>query len=81
MTIFVSSNQGKILEVKSILGNKIISQSIELEELQSLDFRIIVEHKLRQAYEQVKQPVIVEDTGLQIQAYGSLLPGRLLSFS
>jgi inosine/xanthosine triphosphate pyrophosphatase family protein len=61
MTIFVSSNQGKIKEVRSILGRELVSQSMELEEIQSLDFKEIVQHKLMQAYQQVKQPVLVEE--------------------
>jgi len=43
-------------------------EKIDLEEIQSLDLREIVEHKVRQAYDVVKKPVLVEDTSLRFTA-------------
>jgi inosine/xanthosine triphosphate pyrophosphatase family protein len=48
MTLFVSSNIGKVREMRSILGENLKAQSLELTEIQSTDFKQIVEHKLLQ---------------------------------
>jgi len=52
---------------------------IDLDELQSLDLRVIVEHKVRQAYEKVGGPVLVEDVSLEFLALGRI-PGPFIKF-
>ena len=47
---------------------EVLHQKLDLDEIQSLDLRTVVEHKVRQAYELVKKPVLVEDTSLQFEA-------------
>lgn len=72
--VFVSSNIGKINEVKSILpGITIVSSSLSLPELQGEPEEIVAE-KLKLAYEAIRKPVIVEDTSLAIEAFSGL-PG------
>jgi non-canonical purine NTP pyrophosphatase (RdgB/HAM1 family) len=80
MALFVSSNIGKVKEMRSILGEDLKAQSLDLTEIQSTDFKQIVEHKLLQAFEHFNQPVLVEDTGMKIDAYGKILPGPFIKF-
>ena len=54
-------------------------KKVELDEIQSLDLKKIVEHKVRQAYEIVKGPVLVEDVSLRLDALGGL-PGPLIKW-
>ncbi|OGF82521.1 hypothetical protein A3B18_00770 [Candidatus Giovannonibacteria bacterium RIFCSPLOWO2_01_FULL_46_13] len=52
---------------------------LDLDEIQSLDLEEIVRHKVRQAYEKIKSPVIVEDVSLEFEALGGL-PGPFIRF-
>jgi inosine triphosphate pyrophosphatase len=78
--VFVTSNKGKLNEVKAILpGIKIIGNDLDLPELQG-EPEEIVREKLKLAYSSLKKPVIVEDTSLCIEAFSepsglSGLPG------
>lgn len=49
-----------------------LHEKIDLDEIQSLDLREIVEHKVRQAFEKTGKPVLVEDTSLRFEALGNL---------
>lgn len=53
--------------------------NLDLDEIQSLDNRQIVEHKVKQAYQLVKKPVLVEDVSAGIDALGGL-PGPFIKF-
>jgi len=50
-----------------------------LDEIQSLDLKEVVRHKVMQAYEHVKGPVLVEDVALEFKAFGRL-PGTFIRF-
>lgn len=50
-----------------------------MDEIQSLDVREIVEHKLREAYRQVGKPVIVEDVSAGLASLNGL-PGPFMKF-
>lgn len=52
---------------------------IELDEIQSTDLHKIVEHKLLQAYDAIKAPVLVEDVSVAFTALGSL-PGPYIKW-
>jgi len=52
---------------------------MDLDEIQSLNLREIVEHKVRQAYDKIKNPVLVEDVSLEFTALGRL-PGPFIRF-
>jgi len=71
---FITGNQHKADYFSHQMGIDIQHKKIELDELQSLDLHVIVEHKLRQAYDIVKSPVIVEDVSLSFSALRGL-PG------
>ena len=77
--VYVTGNLQKAKRFSYMLGLDIDSVAIDLVELQSLDVRLIVEHKAREAYAKVKKPVIVEDTTLQFNALGAL-PGPLIKW-
>lgn len=77
MPIFVSGNENKAHEFSEILGIKLEMRKIELDEIQSIDVMMVTEHKLLEAYNKVKQPVIIEDTGLHI-GFINEFPGALV---
>ena len=67
--IFVTGNQRKLAEAKlacDLYGIKIINQSYDIDEIQSSDPRQVTEHKVRAAYAQAHQPVVVTDTSWSI---------------
>lgn len=75
--LFVSSNAGKVREVEAILGFPIAQLDLDLPEIQALDVSEVARQKALTAFEQVGQPVFVEDTGLYLDALNGL-PGALV---
>lgn len=61
------------------LGMPIGYKKIDLDEIQSLELREISEHKVRQAFDLVGSPVLVEDVSLTINSLGKL-PGPLVKW-
>jgi non-canonical purine NTP pyrophosphatase (RdgB/HAM1 family) len=78
-TTFVTGNQDKVDFLKKYLELDIDCEKVELDELQSLDLHKIVDHKVRQAYEAINKPVLVEDVGLSFSSMGNL-PGTLVKW-
>jgi non-canonical purine NTP pyrophosphatase (RdgB/HAM1 family) len=76
---FITGNQAKADYLAKYLGYPVAHQKVDQEELQSLDLCKIVEHKVRQAYNLLKTPVIVEDVSLEFTAFGRL-PGTFIKF-
>jgi non-canonical purine NTP pyrophosphatase (RdgB/HAM1 family) len=76
---FITGNQNKADFLVKWLGIPLLHQKLELDELQSLDLRTIVEHKAGQAYETVQKPVLVEDVSLTMHALGKL-PGPFIKW-
>lgn len=69
---FLSSNKGKIKEVKLHLkkfGIKVIGIKKEVEENKSERQEQIAKEKARKATKLIKKPVITEDTSLYLKAY------------
>ncbi len=62
-----------------MVGLDIPHENADIDELQSMDLRQIVEHKALAAYEVFKKPVIVEDTSLRLHAMGQL-PGPYIKW-
>jgi non-canonical purine NTP pyrophosphatase (RdgB/HAM1 family) len=77
--IFISGNQNKIDYLSKTLGFTLDHQKIDLDEIQSADPKVVIEHKVRQAYELIKKPVLVEDTSLSFNALDNL-PGPFVKF-
>ena len=77
--IFITGNQSKADYLAKYLGHPVQHQKVDLDEIQSLELRDIVEHKVKQAYEIVKAPVLVEDVSFEYKALGRL-PGTFIKF-
>ncbi len=76
---FITGNQSKADYLSRYLGFEVSHHKVDLDEIQSLDLREIVEHKVRQAYEIINGPVLVEDVSLEFKALGRL-PGTFIKF-
>lgn len=77
--IFVTTNTGKFEEIarwaKQLDPNLEFEQAeIDLPEIQSLDVKEVAQYKAQQAWELLKQPLLVDDGGLFIEQY-HLFPG------
>ncbi len=77
--VYVTGNAHKAKYFAQMVGLDIPNVDLEVDEIQSLHLREIVEYKARQAYEKLKQPVIVEDTKLIFTAMGAL-PGPFIKY-
>lgn len=77
--VLITGNKGKAEYFGKLIGMEIEHMSIDLDEIQSLDLKEIVEHKVIEAYNIAKRPVIVEDVGLEFKALGKL-PGPFIKF-
>jgi len=75
--IFITGNENKLREAQQILGIEIVSKNLEIKEIQDVDLEEVVKNKLRSAYKLTKNPVMVEDTGLFINALNGF-PGALI---
>lgn len=76
---FITGNQAKADYLNRLLGVDLPHQKVELDELQSTDLHTIVDHKARQAYAILGEPVLVEDVSLEFAALGNL-PGTFIKF-
>jgi non-canonical purine NTP pyrophosphatase (RdgB/HAM1 family) len=76
---FVTGNSSKAKQISRYLSFPVVQQAIDLIEIQSLDGAEIIEHKVREAYKQLRSPVLVEDASLQFLALGKL-PGPLIKW-
>jgi non-canonical purine NTP pyrophosphatase (RdgB/HAM1 family) len=75
--LFVTSNAGKVREVERILGTTVEQLDLDIPEIQSLDVEEVVRHKALTAFAHADRPVLVEDTGLYVEALHGL-PGALV---
>lgn len=76
---FITGNQSKADYLARYIGFPLRHKKVDLDEIQSLDIRDIVDHKVRQAYDAVKSPVLVEDVALEFSALGRF-PGTFIKF-
>ena len=76
---FITGNQNKADFLAKHLGFPVAHHKLDLDELQSLDLHTVVEHKVRQAYDILQQPVLVEDASLIFTAMGRL-PGTFVKW-
>ena len=75
--VFVTSNLGKLREAEAVLGHALDHRGLDLSELQSLDLEEIVRGKARMAWQRLERPVLVEDTGLELDGLAGF-PGPLV---
>ena len=76
---FITGNQSKADYLAKYLGFPVSHHKVNLDEIQSLNLREVVEHKVKQAYAKVQAPVLVEDVSLEFTALGRL-PGTFIKF-
>jgi inosine triphosphate pyrophosphatase len=77
--IFITGNQHKADYLAKWLGMPVGHRKVDLDEIQSLDLREVVEYKAKQAYGIVGSPVLVEDVALTFHGMGRL-PGPLIKW-
>lgn len=75
--VFITGNQDKADYLSKYLEHSIEHVKLDLDEIQSLDLKEVVRHKMIQAYEKLSKPVLVEDVALEFTAFGKL-PGTLI---
>lgn len=77
--LVASRNAIKLEEIRDVISQA-EPVDVELSEVQSTDPRIVVEHKLDQVARMgFTDPVLVEDTGLSVDAWDAL-PGALVKW-
>ena len=79
LPLFITGNQNKADYLADLLHLPIQHHKLDLDEIQSADPVVVVTHKVKQAYELLKQPVLVEDTSLCFNALDGL-PGPFIKF-
>lgn len=78
--IFVTQNKNKIDDATKLLPKYDIEHiDFEIDEIQSLDPKEVITHKLHQAYSKIKQPCFVVDVSLFIEGLGGF-PGPLIKW-
>ncbi len=76
--IFITGNKGKFEEAKAIIPD--LEQSdIDLVEIQSIDSKEVITHKLEEARKMVTGSFAVEDNSLYLEALNGL-PGPLIKW-
>lgn len=77
--VFVTGNRNKAREARRILGLELAHREIDLPEIQSGDIEEVAEAKAREAFERVRGPIIIEETGLELVAMNGF-PGPLVKW-
>ena len=77
----VTSNLGKVKEFKAIFGDSVVINHIEMEyrELRSDDPEEIAKESAKRLSEELKKPIVVEDSGLFIESLKDF-PGTCSSY-
>ncbi len=76
---FITSNPNKATQLSKYLSIELQHQTLELDEIQSLNLEVILQHKAKQAFAKVNSPVIVDDTSVVIKSFGKL-PGPFIKW-
>lgn len=77
--LYITGNAKKAELLNKYLEQPLEHKALDIEEIQSLDVKTVVRHKMRSAYAQVGEPVLVEDTSLEFCAMGRL-PGTYIKW-
>ena len=78
MIYFITGNKNKFQEAKRVMP-ELEQLDIDLNEIQEMDSRKIIEEKLKEAFKHKKGEFIVEDTSLSISSLNGL-PGPLIKW-
>lgn len=77
--VFVTGNRGKLREAERVAGGSFEHVGLDLPEIQSLDLRTVLEAKADSAWRTLGRPLLVDDTGLELDALGGF-PGPLIKW-
>ncbi len=77
--IFITGNSHKAVHMQNLLGIPIDHQALDLDEIQAKNPEVVIEHKVRQAYEIIQKPVFVDDYSLWFDDLDGL-PGPFIKF-
>lgn len=77
--ILITGNRGKLAEARRLCGFPLDAIAIDLPELQSLDILEVLRAKGRDAWLRVRQPILVEETGLELAGMNGF-PGPLVKW-
>jgi XTP/dITP diphosphohydrolase len=77
--IFVTSNDDKWREAVRILCRPLVRKAIDLPEIQAKTTSEVALEKARAAYAALGEDVVVEDTGVELAAFGGF-PGPFIKF-
>lgn len=75
----ITGNEGKTREYAALLGIEVSAVKKDLIEIQSLDVVEVVQRKAQDAYQKLETAVLVDDTGLSLDAWNGL-PGALVAW-
>lgn len=75
---FITGNAGKFREIADIIPN-LTQHPLDLDEIQSLNARTVIGHKLTQAAALYTGAFIVEDTSLELHCLGGY-PGTMIKW-
>ncbi len=78
--VFVTGNADKAKKFSEYVGRNIEHIKLDVDEIQTVNPKDLVAHKLRQAYQQINRPVLVEDVSFSLTALGGELPGPFIKF-
>src|SRR5215208_1227287 len=77
---FVTKSSEKVAEAERIIGRTLEQCSVNLPEIQAIRLEEVIESKAEYAFKSLQgKTVIVEDTGLFIEAWNGL-PGALVKW-
>lgn len=77
--LFITGNSKKAVEVKVITGLNVIVKNLDIAEIQSLSVEDVARAKALSAFQITGCPIIVDDTGMSIEALNGL-PGALVAW-
>ncbi len=77
--MLVTGNENKWLEAQRVLGRPLERVTLELPEIQAATTAEVALVKARAAFEMLGRPVVVEDAGVELAAFGGF-PGPFIKF-
>lgn len=77
--VLVTGNPNKLREAERILGFRPSALDLDLPEIQGLDLEEVLRAKGEEAWRLVGEPLVVEETGLELPALGGF-PGPLVKW-
>ncbi len=75
----ITGNAGKAREFEDLLGFSISHEKVPLTEIQAVDVGEVARMKALEAFSIVNKPVLVDDTGLALEAWNGM-PGALIAW-